>query len=515
MLSSFKVTNYKSIKNEATLDFNANSSNKDMLDVWAVEVGSGEYKTHLLKCILLYGHNASGKSNLCEAFTNFGKSLLAPQNTLDNLYKPYAFDGNKNNTVFEISFYAPKLEKTPIIIRSKLDRPELSELKEYTYKVEIGKKDDKVIIFSEEFNSPEQNMKLLIEEGEVKDISEIFRDRYLKKISLNSKIESSQSLFYLASYSGLEDFEESSVNQLEIFLRHLFFVLQFTTKQGMLLNPEYIDIYREFLKNADLGIASLTLENSDESKNIDPTKKENKKILMSKHNTGHEGWEFKKNESEGTKELMHYASPIFEALRINTIVCVDELCNLHSLATRDILTIFQNQHEFIGYASQLFLVTHDSAILKKDFLRPDQIYFIEKEKHESTVYSLSDFNLTNDEREYNELYLSGRLGAVKDDLESLGYPNNILTKLHEKQQQSTIKIIKTAIRDIREPLEKLNKEGLEVENEEKLKKATDLIRELKELIEDLIKEITSGRLTEDEKIEIKELQEEIKKYLKK
>ena len=64
MIQEFKVKNFLSIKDEVTLSFEA-TKEKNLRDVHVVEVAKG---VNLLKLGIVYGKNASGKSNLINAF---------------------------------------------------------------------------------------------------------------------------------------------------------------------------------------------------------------------------------------------------------------------------------------------------------------------------------------------------------------------------------------------------------------------------------------------------------------
>jgi AAA15 family ATPase/GTPase len=65
MIISFSVANYRSIKEEQTLDFTAGGSGAKNDNVIQLD------NLRLLKSIVLYGANASGKTNLIRAFFSF------------------------------------------------------------------------------------------------------------------------------------------------------------------------------------------------------------------------------------------------------------------------------------------------------------------------------------------------------------------------------------------------------------------------------------------------------------
>ena len=71
MLINFKVKNFRSIKDEVTLDLQA-TSDKTMVKQSVFEDGN----LLLLKSAGIYGPNASGKSNIFKAFMVFKKMIL-------------------------------------------------------------------------------------------------------------------------------------------------------------------------------------------------------------------------------------------------------------------------------------------------------------------------------------------------------------------------------------------------------------------------------------------------------
>ena len=64
MIISFSVQNFRSVKEEQTLSFEA-AKNKDYEEYMVINAG----KYRLLKMIALFGNNASGKTNILIAMT--------------------------------------------------------------------------------------------------------------------------------------------------------------------------------------------------------------------------------------------------------------------------------------------------------------------------------------------------------------------------------------------------------------------------------------------------------------
>lgn len=109
MLLSFSVSNFKSFRDEQTLDLRASGLQPafSWLENAAVEVGKEE---SALRVKALYGANASGKSNMIAAL-RLAVNIIgeSAQNTKWLSYvKPFSFDGAylQRPTTFEFTFSA-------------------------------------------------------------------------------------------------------------------------------------------------------------------------------------------------------------------------------------------------------------------------------------------------------------------------------------------------------------------------------------------------------------------------
>lgn len=60
---------------------------------------------------------------------------------------------------------------------------------------------------------------------------------------------------------------------------------------------------------------------------------------------------------------------------------------------------------------QVIVTTHESRLLDFDLLRRDEIWFVEKRKGESSLYSLEEYNERQD-RKIDKAYLEGRYGGI-------------------------------------------------------------------------------------------------------
>lgn len=117
-------------------------------------------------------------------------------------------------------------------------------------------------------------------------------------------------------------------------------------------------------------------------------------------------------ESDGTRRLLVVLSAAFEALDAGTILCVDELnASLHTQASEAVLRLFCSR-KFNPNGAQLLTTTHDTNLLASASLRRDEVWLTEKDEGGAThLYPLTDIE-TQDGDNLEKGYLQGRYGAV-------------------------------------------------------------------------------------------------------
>ena len=118
-------------------------------------------------------------------------------------------------------------------------------------------------------------------------------------------------------------------------------------------------------------------------------------------------------ESEGTRKLIYLLGPLYDVIKNDEILVVDEFDNkFHTLLSKFIIQLY-NKHNF--GESQLILTCHDTNLLTNELFRRDQIWFIDKnDNHESELFSLVEYkeHYTRKEKSYSRDYLLGKYGAI-------------------------------------------------------------------------------------------------------
>jgi uncharacterized protein len=118
------------------------------------------------------------------------------------------------------------------------------------------------------------------------------------------------------------------------------------------------------------------------------------------------------DESQGTQRLFAFAGIIIHILERGFTLVVDELENsMHPLLVRHILGLFFSSRTN-PRGAQIVFSTHNTSLLDKELLRRDQIWFTEKGPDlGSTLVPLSEFSARKTEA-FEKGYLEGRYGAL-------------------------------------------------------------------------------------------------------
>lgn len=410
MLIEFSVENYRSIRERATLSMVAapikSRPPKSGLDVDldvenTIDVSD---KLKLLRSAVIYGANASGKSNILTAMAAFRAIInySAVWQDEDELpVEPFmlteGFD--QKPTIFDVSILIAEVQ-----YRYGFAATKSRVVEEWLY---FWPKGRKVVLFEREAqqirvgsslsgaraiankNVPRTNALFLPHASSLNvDTAKIVRCGLLQTIKVLDATDS----------SACEDY---TINQLKE-------------------NGNYREAIVNLVRELDLSIEDLGVKERDTSKIaalVVPTPYD----PISTHNIRNsEGLIVNKTafyvngfESDGTVQLIGIAGPIVEALVTGSTLLVDELdARLHPDMTCALFQLF-NSRKTNPKNAQLICASHEHALLNRDVIRRDQVYFVEKDRSENSVmYSLAEIKETRNDIDYAEWYRRGRFGAV-------------------------------------------------------------------------------------------------------
>lgn len=186
-----------------------------------------------------------------------------------------------------------------------------------------------------------------------------------------------------------------------------------------------------FAQRADFNISDLSSEVSEVAVEDLPgeTKAQlvpGKKFLTAEIKTKHPRYDrngqvagdvefdLEDRESQGTRKFVALSGPLHHTIEGGSALVVDEFeARLHPLLTREIFAWFHRPSHH-GTA-QLIVATHDVGLMDPEFVRRDQVWFCEKDAQgASSLYCLAEFdsNSVRPTTKFNKQYLLGLLGAV-------------------------------------------------------------------------------------------------------
>ena len=398
MLIRFSFKNFKSFKNENCLDMEATSLKEHEYNVAKTE--NGEY----LKVSAIYGANASGKTNVLQAFDYMKKRILVSD------------DSKKNSPIDEENIYSFMINNDPIALEVEILA---KNNKIYKYGFEVLK--DKII--SEWLFEKRVNKFYSIFERESNNVS-------MKPNKISELVNIDERTLFLNIYSKIDRNNEDFSNVYDWFVNSTYLDLGNPNFERFINNRVSLKILSDenykkellkFIKTFDSGIEGIkTMPDS-----IEAVKSNNGIIDIEVIHKG-ENEELKALpfylESNGTRKMFHLFDFFMDALKNGMVLFVDELdAKLHPLLTRYIINLFHNSDTNKGNG-QLIYSTHDTVNLNKETFRRDEIWFVEKDKDGiSEIYALSDYILEDDKNAgkkvrndatYNKDYLTGRYGAI-------------------------------------------------------------------------------------------------------
>jgi len=393
MLVQFSVGNFLSFKDIKTLSLEASSISEHKSNVFVAN------KEKLLKSAVLYGANASGKSNLLKAMATM-RELILNSLLISSFWggefiniEPFRLDPETEHqpSFFEIVFIKDKT----IRYGFELDRKKI-----HTEWLFIDEKE----MFTREF----QNINVSKSFPEGKNLEDKTRENVLFLTVVNS-FNGTWSKKIVDWFKGF--YTISGIRHQQYFLETIKLLENSQTKANVI----------ELFKNLDLGFEDLIIkENQGITIDIDGIRIGNGKSIYTIHKrfnqkTGsYEPVEFslKNNESAGTQKIFDLAGVILQTLLKGKVLIVDELdTKLHPLLTLSLIKLFNSEENKKN--AQLIFATHDTNLLAYGNFRRDQIYFVEKDNQgASDLYSLVEIKEVRSQNNFEKQYIEGKYGAI-------------------------------------------------------------------------------------------------------
>ena len=409
MLVEFSVKNFRSFKEKVT--FSMEKGVGEELDKNIININN----LKVLKSAAIYGANASGKSNLINAFT-VAILMVRSSNTIPVNGKwlgvvPFEFDEKTKQepTYFEFIFITNgiKYKYSFSADKSKIHNESLEAY--YSQKP--------TLIFRRE-NVNEYTY--TSDETKLRDIEAKNTDNKLflsTATTWNYDKTKDAFLWFMNCVDTFNDFSMISDEDLKNFSKDNSDLKDFTLKLLKASDIVIKDImvkYEE--KDMDSTMINMLVPSAARSAETPKIKNVNIEVEHEIIDKNGKNSVYKLNfndESAGTQIMFALAPFLKRAFEEQKVIIVDELeKSLHPTLVEYIINIFNNP-EINKANSQLIFSTHAINLLDLDIFRRDQIWFTEKNSETgiTELYPLDDFSVRKTEN-IQKGYLNGRYGAI-------------------------------------------------------------------------------------------------------
>jgi len=408
MLIQFNFKNFKSFRDEVTLDLSAAKMTEFVERV--VTVGN----ERILPMAAIYGANASGKSNIYNAFEYMADYVIESFKYGDEEEKfeefkptPFLFDSVSEGaeSSFEVYFTIPRDKSERIYnygfcvdahgVTEEWLNTKARTARKYTSVFYRSVEEDVLDLSGLPKNSRE-NIQVALEQQ-------------VLIVSLGAKLKVNKCKdirdWFLAN--EFADFGDPFTN---FFLSRRLpkgFVEDTNVQRRVI---EYFSSFDEHIKDFEIEKLPNDGESKEEVYKINALHKKVDSDTFAAIPLG--------MESAGTLKMFALYPELQDVLEKGSVFFIDELnARLHPLLVRNFLLTFLNPEINTNHA-QLVFTTHDTWQLSNQLLRRDEVWFTEKDEQGiSKLYSLADFidesgaRIRKDES-YEKNYLIGKYGAI-------------------------------------------------------------------------------------------------------
>jgi len=413
MLVEYSVENFRSISEKTTLSMLAAKGNSKPENLIRVEKIPDIKK--LLRSCVIYGANASGKTNQILALDVIKKIVINSKNNNkgDELsYEPFVLSTAcaEKPTSFELDFISNGTEYKYNFSynRDEILVEELSYIKGRKEKYLFKREGDSLETFGDDeelaglFRHTGDNVLFLSKaNNEYKPFGPVF-EWFNKNLNTFGQISG------IGPQVTIEYLNKSSENK-----QRLLKILSYADFDISDVSGDIIKVDKSELPESLINLIEADTEKPFQDIKVMRTE------LHSIH-TRDDGQEvvnkFSEFESAGTKVFFNILGIWLDALENHQrVLVIDELdTRLHPDLIMYLLRLFHDE-DLNKSNSQLIFTTHNTRILSTDFFRREQIWFTEKNKaaKNTDLFSLYDYEKRGD-RSIEKAYYAGRYGGLPD-----------------------------------------------------------------------------------------------------
>lgn len=412
MLLQFNFKNYKSFRDDTTIDLTATKISEFNNHVISIA------NERILPVATIFGANASGKSNVQDAFEymsayvinslDYGDESEQKKKKKSRFFKPtpFLFDSNSRSaeSSFEVYFIVSE-ENGAKTYNYGFTVNSSGVCEEWlNYKSKSSRGNFKKIFYRNANNldlsgipeKSQENLKIALENETL-------------IVSLGAKLKIAK-LKYIRDWFNNNDFADFGEPVENYFLSRLI-------PEGFADSEKVQKNVVDYFASFDPSIIGFKVEvlKADNGEDDDRLKIDAIHKMIDSDQTASIPLQ---NESAGTLKMFALYPMLQDVLSTGGVLFIDELnARLHPLLVRTFVITFLNP-EINTKNAQLIFTSHDSWQLNGNMLRRDEIWFTEKTPDGvSTLYSLADFvdengvKIRKDEN-YEKNYLLGKYGAI-------------------------------------------------------------------------------------------------------
>lgn len=423
MLLEFSVVNFKSFCEKMVFSLEPAPKQKG-LDYSILKEKIGRKKYQSLCSAVIYGANASGKTNIISAIDAFKAIVLRGHIRNDDVVN------SPNDAAFSLELIPNNSFTSSVPTEFGIKFITDGLIIEYSFLADLG------IFLDDEYQRKILSETLYINESMIFERKESLKFGSINLLSgylLNAFEQNEDSAKELAASNLIDD---------ELFLMNGFKSL-FSSKIAAIiadwLDKKFMVIYRadalnvirkfsEPKKNSiyvettlNKAAASFGINSNALGYVVDSEGTEAKLCSMFKGAEKGTIIPAELFESLGTIRFVNLFPLVVRALLHGGTLVIDEFdASIHPMALMNIVNIFHNDEINVNRA-QLIFNTHNPIFLNCNLFRRDEIKFVERDDdtHYSSSYSLSDFGTSGkrgvrNNDDYMKNYFVDRYGAIKD-----------------------------------------------------------------------------------------------------
>jgi len=426
MIISFSVENWMSFRDRVSFLMTASRERQHGERVPKL----AKYQTRILPIALLYGGNASGKTNFFKAL-HFAKTLIVKGTLPDSLIpiEPFRLDAKSaelpsrfifellvDETIYEFSFAVTRkaVREERLVKITPSSETTLYDRREGNPNFDGSLAKDQFLAFA--FQGTRDNQLFLTNSvsqkiENFKPVYDWFKDR-LELVAPDSRFEPFEQ--FLDEEHPLYATMNEMLPQLDTG------IIRLGTEEIPFDNIPVPEVLKTKLREDLKDGRAMRLRGEPQNDRFVVTSKQGNLIakkLVAFHSQ-EDGSEAKfeiRQESDGSQRIIDLLPAFLElsAQFSKKVFVIDEVDrSLHTLLTRRLLEVYLTNCD-VESRTQLLLTTHDVLLMDQRLLRRDEMWVAERDASGvSRLFSFSEYKDIRFDKDIRKSYLLGRMGGI-------------------------------------------------------------------------------------------------------